>query len=271
MLDTRILPPNLYLTFHLLHPADHDNIDHHPPPSDPIILFSGRLIPPVELRRSMTSKREPSLELQRQIDDSITARKKSIVSDSAVKADDASLPANSSSSCHFAPGSLSAKEGHAPMTEAGIPPPGSKFEYLGHPADVVLHSWGIDLLEALENLATCMFGYMTGLDSISINPLQSSEHGTGLTCQGHDLKSLIYSYLDEWLFNFHDTGLVPKEIEILELSRGGKDWKIVSSGKGEFMDISRHPQGTEVKAITYSGMRVEEKIGRCDVYVVVDI
>ena len=35
------------------------------------------------------------------------------------------------------------------------------------------------------------------------------------------------------------------------------------------MDIQRHPQGTEVKAITYSGMKVEE--GWCDVYVVVDI
>ena len=89
--------------------------------------------------------------------------------------------------------------------------------------------------------------------------------------KGHDLKSFVYSYLDEWLFNFHDTGFVPKEIEISELRRGVDDWSIVSSGKGEIMDIFRHPQGTEVKAITYSGMRIEEKQGRCDVYVVVDI
>ncbi|KAL7446045.1 hypothetical protein ACHAXH_009657 [Discostella pseudostelligera] len=116
-----------------------------------------------------------------------------------------------------------------------------------------------------------MFGYMTFLDSISINTMQSLEHGTSLTGQGHDLKSLIYSYLDEWLFNFHDTGFVPKEIEISEFRREVDDWRIVSSGKGEMMDISRHPQGTEVKAITYSGMRVEEKHGRCDVFVVVDI
>lgn len=251
-----------------MHHADHEQ---HRPPSNPNIIISGRSIPLVELCRSMTSKREPSLELQRQIDDSITARKRRTVSDSAVKADDASLLETSSSSCHFVPGNFTGKEGNAPRTEAGIPPPGSKFEYLSHPADVVLHSWGIDLLEALENLATCMFGYMTDLDLISINPSQSSKHGTRLTCQGHDLKSLIYSYLDEWLFNFYDTGLVPKEIEILEFSRDVNEWRLVSSGKGEIMDISRHPQGTEVKAITYSGMRVEEKFGRCDVYVVVDI
>jgi SHS2 domain-containing protein len=91
------------------------------------------------------------------------------------------------------------------------------------------------------------------------------------------LHSLIYLFLDEWLFNFHDTGFIPKEVTISELLKGDTDtdnsaaWRIVSSGKGEVMDIQRHPQGTEVKAITYSGMKVEGKEGRCDVYVVVDI
>ncbi len=163
------------------------------------------------------------------------------------------------------------KERSPAEVEAGISPLGSNFEYLDHPADIVLHSWGIDLREALVNLARCMFGYMTRLDLILINETQSSNHGTRLTAQGHDIKSLVYSYLDEWLFNFFDTGFIAKEIEISELRTGVDDWRIVSSGRGEIMDISRHPQGTEVKAITYSGMRVEEKQGRCDLYVVVDI
>lgn len=33
----------------------------------------------------------------------------------------------------------------------------------------------------------------------------------------------------------------------------------------------RHPQGTEIKAITYSNMQIHEKEGRADVYVIVDI
>ncbi|KAL3767204.1 hypothetical protein ACHAWU_003295 [Discostella pseudostelligera] len=212
----------------------------------------------------MTSNREPSIELQRQIDDSITARNRSsgTITAPTSTSGGASLPRT---------GNNAAEVGHDTAVEAGVPPQGSKFEYLDHPADVVLHAWGIDLPEALANLAVCMFGYMTCLDSITIDATQSSEHGTSLTGQGHDLKSLIYSYLDEWLFNFHDTGFVPKEIEISEFRREVDDWRIVSSGKGEIMDISRHPQGTEVKAITYSGMRVEENHGRCDVFVVVDI
>ena len=156
------------------------------------------------------------------------------------------------------------------MAEPGTPPEGSKFEYLDHPADIILHSWGGDLSESLSNLAICMFGYITSLDSITINQTQSLEHGRNISAQGHDLHSLIYSFLDEWLFNFHDTGFVAKEITISECNLD--DWRIESSGRGEVMDIPRHPQGTEVKAITYNGMRVvKEKDGRCDVYVVVDI
>ena len=37
------------------------------------------------------------------------------------------------------------------------------------------------------------------------------------------------------------------------------------------MDLSRHPQGTEIKAITYSNMQVHETEDRSDVSVIVDI
>ena len=40
---------------------------------------------------------------------------------------------------------------------------------------------------------------------------------------------------------------------------------------GETFTLGKHPQGTEVKAITYSAMRVTEAEGRTDVLVIVDI
>jgi SHS2 domain-containing protein len=44
---------------------------------------------------------------------------------------------------------------------------------------------------------------------------------------------------------------------------------------GEKFDLARHPQGTEVKAITYSNMQVLERevdgVFRVDVFVIVDI
>lgn len=154
-------------------------------------------------------------------------------------------------------------------TNPGVPPPGAQFEYLDHPADIILHSWGTDLQSSLCNIALCMFGYITSLESISTNESESTEHGSHMVAEGHDVRSLLYSFLDEWLYNFHDTDFVANAIIMEEINL--EKWKIVSSAKGEVMDISRHPRGTEVKAITYSGMRVDEKEGRVDIYVVVDI
>lgn len=198
-------------------------------------------------------RRGPSIELQRQIDESIASRNRTSRGGDFVSTSTAS-------------GIVVA----TPKAEAGVPPPDAQFEYLDHPADVILHSWGNDFPHALSNLALCMFGYMTSLDTIIINDAHSSDHGLDITAQGHDMHSLIFSFLDEWLFNFHDTGFIPKEVTIKNYSRDV--WRISSTGKGEIMDIKRHPQGTEVKAITYSGMRVEERNdGRFDIFVVVDI
>ena len=41
--------------------------------------------------------------------------------------------------------------------------------------------------------------------------------------------------------------------------------------RGEKFEKSRHVQGTEVKAITYSAMQVIETSDKTDIYVIIDI
>ena len=48
-------------------------------------------------------------------------------------------------------------------------------------------------------------------------------------------------------------------------------FKATVTTTGEKFDLEKHPQGTEVKAITYSAMQIHEKEDRCDLYVIVDI
>jgi len=47
--------------------------------------------------------------------------------------------------------------------------------------------------------------------------------------------------------------------------------RLKAIGYGETFDIHKHPQGTEVKAITYSNMQIHEEDGKADVYVIIDI
>ena len=148
-----------------------------------------------------------------------------------------------------------------------------KYEYLDHTADIQLHSWGSSVKEALENLVLALFDYMTDLNTIEVDI--SNESGRCIVAEGHDLHSLVFSFLNEWLSNFYSTSFVPKIVRILKLDLSS--FNILSEGDGELFDLSKHPQGAEVKAITYSNMKVIEHPltdageSRCDIYVVVDI
>lgn len=148
-------------------------------------------------------------------------------------------------------------------TKNKYPPVNRKYEYLDHTADVQLHAWGDTLEEAFEQCAMAMFGYMT--DTGTVEPLRTVEVET----QGDDLQSLLFHFLDEWLYKFSaDEYFIPREVKVLNIDQ--KNFKLRSIGWGEEFTLSKHPQGTEVKAITYSAMQVynEEKP---EVFVIIDI
>nr|XP_002731823.1 PREDICTED: protein archease-like [Saccoglossus kowalevskii] len=141
---------------------------------------------------------------------------------------------------------------------------GAGYEYLDHTADVQLHSWGSTLEESLEMVVQSMFGYMTDINTVEMTDTQRIE------AEGHDMISLLYQLLDEFLFVFSaEPFFIAKEVKIIEFDR--ENFKIVAEGYGETFDLDKHPQGTEVKAITYSNMQVHEEVPTNDCYVIIDI
>eukprot|EP00938_MAST-03A_sp_MAST-3A-sp1_P006572 g6572.t1 len=138
------------------------------------------------------------------------------------------------------------------------------YEYLPHTADVQLHAWGTSIEEAFECVTVAMFGYMTEIEKV-----ETKRKKIVVTKGTTDLKSLLYKLMDEFLYLFCTEGFTARELRILELDR--KNLTIRAEGFGETFDLKKHPQGTEVKAITYSAMQIHEKFDRVDVFVVIDI
>lgn len=142
--------------------------------------------------------------------------------------------------------------------------PEMKYEYLDHTADVQIHSWGDDLKEAFEQAAMGMYGYMTEIEYVEI-----SEVGT-IEANGDDMLGLLFHFLDELLFLFSaEPFLIARKVEITEFDR--ENFIIKARVLGEAFDLAKHPQGTEVKAITYSNMQVHDNENQHEIFVIIDI
>lgn len=100
------------------------------------------------------------------------------------------------------------------------------------------------------------------------------------------MQSLLFHFLDEFLFLFSaDPFFIPRVsghllkllhhyiltqfIKITEFDQN--NFTIKAEGHGETFDLSKHPQGTEVKAITYSNMQIYNTTDKHECYVIIDI
>ncbi|XP_052866643.1 protein archease-like [Anopheles cruzii] len=145
--------------------------------------------------------------------------------------------------------------------------PEIKYEYLDHTADVQLHAWGDNLKEAFEQCGMAMFGYMTELPTVEIKKCYQIT-----TEPTDDLENLLFRFLDELLFVFSaEPFLICKKLHITIFDL--ESFVIECNCYGEEFDLQKHPQGTEVKAITYSAMQIYQRPehAKDEVFVIIDI
>ncbi|XP_022646211.1 protein archease-like [Varroa jacobsoni] len=142
--------------------------------------------------------------------------------------------------------------------------PKIQYEYLDHTADVQLHAWGPDLKKCFEQVAIAMFGYMTEIEKVELLGHMD------LTVSGTDMENLLFNYLDEFLYSFStEPNFIARKVEIILFDKA--NFTIRCRAYGERFDLAKHPQGTEVKAITYSNMQVWDKPDHHEVFVIIDI
>jgi SHS2 domain-containing protein len=66
------------------------------------------------------------------------------------------------------------------------------------------------MAEAFENATIAMFGYMTDLSTVEVDASKTFT----VTADGHDLLSLLYNFMDEFLFVFSSEYTIVKRISI---------------------------------------------------------
>lgn len=152
------------------------------------------------------------------------------------------------------------------------------FQFLDHTADVQIKAWGFNLREAFENAAIAMTAYITEIDKVEISKKES------IQVEADDLLGLLFRFLDSVLFLFNaEPYLLSKRVRILEFQTPSSiaiseaddtskpKYFIKADCYGEEFSMEKHPQGTEIKAITYSNMQIIDNESEHQVLFIVDI
>ena len=140
------------------------------------------------------------------------------------------------------------------------------FRFLDHTADVRVQSWGKNLKVAFEQMAYGLMATITpDLDKISLKKEMK------IKIKAEDIEALLFDFLSEFLFIFDVEELVFNEINVLSIKETGQDYELEAILKGEKFDKDKHDIGTEVKAITYSFLEINEKDDKVEIIMVFDI
>ena len=83
---------------------------------------------------------------------------------------------------------------------------------------------------------------------------------------------VLIAFLSEFLYLFDTENLIFNNVKIepIKTNKAGK-LELIANCDGEVFDPSKHKADTEVKAITYSYLEINEKKNRTDIKIVYDI
>ena len=121
------------------------------------------------------------------------------------------------------------------------------FEVFEHTADVGLEAYGRTLPELFIHAAQ-------GMESLMVPPEQVRELvRREITVEGHDLVSLLISWLNELIFLFDTEFLLFWDFEVDMLT----ETQVRGRAFGEPYDAERHDLGSAIKAVTWHEASVE--------------
>ncbi len=125
------------------------------------------------------------------------------------------------------------------------------YEFFEHKADIGIRGTGRTLEEAFEEAAKAMFNVMFDISKVGKN-LEIE-----IRCDAPNLEELFIEWLNALLAerDINDAVFAHFKVEKLEQLDDGR-WVLEAKAYGERFDAEKHKPEVEVKAATYSQLRV---------------
>jgi len=139
------------------------------------------------------------------------------------------------------------------------------FTFHDHTADITIESWAPSLNEAFAEAAKATFEVI--LDTSSVKPQEPVE----ITVQGTDLEELLVEWIGELIALIDINGQFYSKFEVESIEKTTDGYSLKAHAWGETIDHERHDTRTEVKAMTYADMKIDQKSDRTTLWFTVDL
>jgi len=134
------------------------------------------------------------------------------------------------------------------------------YELRPHTADVAVAATGATLGEAFAATGD-------GLAAATCDRIPDTGERFSLTVRAEGLEALLFDYLDQLIYERDVRGVLPVANEA-SVRNADTEWVVDASARGvPFADVTAR----DVKAVTYSEMRIEETDAGWETYVVLDV
>ena len=126
------------------------------------------------------------------------------------------------------------------------------YEYLDHGADIGLEVRSDSLEGLFSEAGRSIFSLMVDVENIS------SDEPLELKLDEQNLEDLLYEWLSELLSLSNLNGKVYGKFPKLTIRKKDSNYSLEAVARGENIDPKKHELGTEVKAVTYQGLEINE-------------
>jgi SHS2 domain-containing protein len=139
------------------------------------------------------------------------------------------------------------------------------FTFHDHTADITIECWAPSLNEAFAEAAKATFEVI--LDTSSVKPQESVE----ITVKGTDLEELLVEWIGELIALIDIKGQFYSKFEVETIEKTTDGYLLKAIVGGETINHEQHDTRTEVKAMTYADMKIDQKSDRTTLWFTVDL
>ena len=139
------------------------------------------------------------------------------------------------------------------------------YKYLNHGADIGLEVKSASLEELFQEAGKSLFSLMVDVEQIQ--PEETLE----LQLSEVTLEDLLYEWLSELLSLSNLKGHLYGDFSKLIIEKTRSGYRLEAEVRGEKVNPEKHELGTEVKAVTYQGLEINESEGDWRCRFVVDV